>query len=255
MVNIAIDNIAARFGDRGVLHDVSARFAAGSLSGVIGPNGAGKTTLVRALLGLIPLTGGNISFDGVSLPELSISQRARMLAYLPQSESVHWPITVERLVALGRLPHLAPLARISDHDRAAIEDALDQTDMQDFRHRTATELSGGERARAMLARALAVGGNVLIADEPLASLDPAHQFEVMAIMRKQAEAGRTVVLILHDLAMARRYCDHLLLLDQGRVIADGTPQDVLTPERIAATYNIHVDLIERDGETHLITRS
>lgn len=145
-----------------------------------------------------------------------------------------------RLVALGRLPHLAPFSRMTGADSAAVEEAMQRADVTHLRHRNAVELSGGERARAMLARALAVGAQGLVVDEPLASLDPGHQIDVMELLAREAHSGALVVAVLHDLTMAARYCDRLLLVDNGRLVADGPPAAVLTPARLAATYGISV---------------
>lgn len=239
MVTLTARQLSVSLGGRPVLDRIDATFAPGTLTGVIGPNGAGKSTLVRALTGLVPFTGG-VTIDGRDAALLPRQQRARTIAYLPQGQLLHWPLTVERLVQLGRLPHLGPLSRIADADREAIERAMAQADILSLRDRIATELSGGERARAMLARALAVEAPVLIADEPLAALDPLHQFEVMELLAAQAQAGRTVIAVLHDLTMAARYCSRLVMLHRGRIVADDIPVSALTPERLASVYGICV---------------
>ena len=242
MVTIVLEKLHVALGKRPVLHGIDARFAprvdGGGLIGVIGPNGAGKSTLARAMLGLLPIASGGVTIDGTSLATIPRPVLARTLAYLPQGQTLHWPLSVERLVALGRLPHLAPFSRISDADTAAIERAMTLADIHALRHRDATELSGGERARVLLARALAVEAPVLIADEPLASLDPGHQLEVMELLRVQAAAGALVIAVLHDLTMAARFCDRLLLLDEGRLVAEGSPATVLTAERLGQVYGI-----------------
>ncbi|HTG38763.1 ABC transporter ATP-binding protein [Sphingomonas sp.] len=237
MVSIVTQNVTVALGGRTVVRDVSTRLDAGALVGVLGPNGAGKSTLVRALLGLIPHEG-SVMLDGAPLSSLSRAAIARQVAYLPQGQTLHWPISVERLVALGRLPHLAPLSRPDDADRAAIERAMARADIAHLAHRTATELSGGERARALLARALAVEAPALIADEPLASLDPAHQIHGMELLRAEADGGGLVAAVLHDLTLAARFCDRVLVMADGALVADGDPRDVLTPELLAEVYGI-----------------
>lgn len=239
MVTLTARQLGVSLGGHRVLDGIDASFAPGTLTGVIGPNGAGKSTLVRALTGLVPYTGG-VTLAGRDLAAIPRAERARAIAYLPQGQTLHWPLTVERLVQLGRLPHLGPLSRIAEADRAAIERAMASADVLDLRDRLATELSGGERARAMLARALAVEAPVLIADEPLAALDLLHQFEVMELLAAQARAGRTVIAVLHDLSMAARYCSRLLMLHRGRVAADDAPLSALTPERLATVYGVRV---------------
>ena len=244
MVTIAIEDLHVRLGRRDVLQGLSATLRPGALVGVIGPNGAGKSTLIRAMLGLVPLAGGKVAIDGEHLARLHPRALARRVAYLPQGETLHWPLTVERLVALGRLPHLGPMSRISAADESAVQDAMARADVTDLASRVATELSGGERARAMLARALAVGAPALAVDEPLASLDPGHQIDVMDLLAREAHEGKLVVAVLHDLTMAARYCDRLLMVNGGELVADGTPQEVLTGDRLRAVYGVtsHVDM-------------
>lgn len=234
---LAVDQLAVSLGGRPVVRGVSATFSAGQFVGILGPNGAGKSTLVRALLGLLP-HDGRVTLDGADLAGLPRAEVAKRIAYLPQGQVLHWPVTVERLVALGRLPHLAPWSRMSEADRDAIARAMVRADVVALAGRTATELSGGERARVLLARALAVGADALVVDEPLASLDPAHQIEGMELLRAEADAGRLVIAVLHDLTLAARFCDRVLVMADGRLAADGTPQDVLTPALLAEVYAI-----------------
>ena len=251
MVKIQIEEATVPLGRRTVLQDVNATFEGGSLIGIIGPNGAGKSTLARAILGLLPLASGYILVDDQDIATMDRPALARTIAYLSQGQTLHWPLSVERLVALGRLPYLAPLSRLLPGDVAAIDRAMALADVGDIRERIATELSGGERARALLARALAVEAPALVVDEPLASLDPGHQLEVMELLERQARSGTLVIAILHDLTLAARYCDRLLLLDQGRLIADGTPADVLTEDRLASVYGIAAS-IDRSGRAPII---
>jgi len=251
MVTIAIEGLSARLGRRTVVSDISATLRPGTLTGIIGPNGAGKSTLMRAMLGLISAQAGQVTLDGRAVADLSPQILARQIAYLPQGQTLHWPLSVERLVALGRLPHLGPMSRMTAPDRDAIAEAMRRTDVLPLAARNATELSGGERARVMLARALAVGAPALAVDEPLASLDPGHQIDVMELLRREAQGGALVVAVLHDLMMAARYCDRLLLIDGGRLVADGTPREVLDEERLQMVYGIR-SRIEFDGPTPVV---
>jgi len=251
MVTVSIEGLSVDLGRRAVLRDVEATMQAGEMIGIIGPNGVGKSTLVRAMLGLIDIAAGSIRIDGTSVGDLSPRAIAQALAYLPQGQTLHWPLSVERLVMLGRLPHLAPMSRIGAADRAVVEEALARADVTDLAGRIATELSGGERARVMLARALAVGARGLVADEPLAALDPGHQIDVMRLLAREAERGALVVTVLHDLTMAARYCTRLLLIDDGRLIADGPPAEVLTAERLETVYGIRA-MIDFDGATPMV---
>jgi iron complex transport system ATP-binding protein len=243
---VRLDQVLVMLGERRVLDSVSADLGGGVI-GLIGPNGAGHSTLVRAIAGLIP-SDGAILIDGTPVGTLPLRERARAIAYLPQGQSVHWPLTVARLVALGRLPHLAPFARPGDADARAIERAIERTDLGALRDRPIDELSGGERARVLLARALAVEAPLLLADEPLAALDPAHQIEVMALLRDEAQRGATVIAVLHDLTVAARWCDRLLLLHRGRLAADGDPRAVLTAETIRSVYGVSAFIGEAEGE-------
>ena len=254
MVALALEAVQVRLGGRDAIRGVDAVLSGGLLTGVIGPNGAGKSTLMRASLGLLPLAGGRVLLDGVPLAGLSPRQLARRLAYLPQGQTLHWPLAVERLVALGRLPHLAPFSKLGDEDMAAIEAAMARADVTAFRHRNALELSGGERARVMLARTLAIGADALIVDEPLASLDPGHQLEVMELLRAEARNGAMVIAVLHDLALAARYCDRLLLMNDGHLVADGRPAEVLRAERLAAVYGIDAFMADDDGVLLVVPR-
>ena len=250
---VRLDAVSVTLGGRRVIDAVSADLAGGVI-GLIGPNGAGKSTLVRAIAGLIP-TAGAILIDGNPVAIMPLRDRARRIAYLPQGQAVHWPLTVERLVALGRLPHLAPFSRAGEADAAAIGRALDRTGLGSLRDRPIDELSGGERARVLLARALAVEAPLLLADEPLAALDPAHQIEVMALLRAESARGATVIAVLHDLTLAARWCDRLLLIDQGRLVADGKPVDVLTTDRIGSVYNVSAFIGEAAGEPLIVPLS
>lgn len=234
---LTASRLSVSLGARTVVNDVTLSLEPSRLIGIIGPNGAGKSTLVRALLGLIPYRGG-VALDTAQITGLSRGEIARQLAYLPQGQTLHWPLSVERLVGLGRLPHLAPMSRVAAADQAVIDRAMERTDVAHLRDRIATELSGGERARVLLARALAVEARGLIADEPLASLDPGHQIDVMELLRAEAHAGALVVTILHDLTMAARYCDRLLLMDRGSLVADGAPLDVLSEANLHAVYGV-----------------
>ena len=251
MVTLAARGLAVALGGQPVLHAIDLACAPGRLTGIVGPNGAGKSTLARALAGLATAAGGRVTIEGADIATLPRREIARRIAYLPQGQALAWPVTVARLVALGRLPHLAPLSRLAEADAQAIERAMARADVLPFRDRPADTLSGGERARALIARALAVEAPVLIADEPLASLDPGHAIAVMELLAAEAARGVAVIAILHDLTLAARFCDHLVLLDRGRTIADGTPADVLDAARLAQVYGVTAR-IEHGGRYPLV---
>lgn len=242
MVTIRLESVSISLNRRPILQDITTTLSPGKLIGIIGPNGAGKSTFIRTLLGLLRPEQGTVRLDERSVNSLSRRQVAQMVAYLPQGQTLHWPLSVERLIALGRLPHLSPMSRISPQDMDVVAEAMQRADVVHLKDRTATELSGGERARVMLARALAVGAPGLIADEPLASLDPGHQFDVMELLASEARAGSLVIAVLHDLTMAARYCDQILMLDQGRLVAEGAPHKVLSVARLEAIYGINASI-------------
>jgi iron complex transport system ATP-binding protein len=213
-------------------------FEKGQLVALLGPNGAGKTTLLKAVAGLLPHQI-MITSDGKSLAGLSPAARARHLGYLPQGHLACWPLPAREIVALGRLPHeLSDPRRPSAADNTRIDQAMERTGTLAFSDRPVTELSGGERARVMLARVLAGEPAIILADEPTAALDPRHQYGVMQELKAEAARGALVLAATHDLALADRMADRVLLLQSGRLVADGPPQLVLTPERLAAVYGI-----------------
>jgi iron complex transport system ATP-binding protein len=251
VVSIRLEQVEVSLGRRSVVRGVSAELQPGTLTGIVGPNGAGKSTLARAMLALVPYSG-RILVEGTDAASMTRVELARQLAYLPQGQTLHWPLSVERLVGLGRLPHLGPMSRIGAQDAAAIDRAMERADVLYLRERVATELSGGERARVLLARALAVQAPALIADEPLASLDPGHQIDVMELLQGEARAGALVIAVLHDLTMAARYCDRLVLIDGGTLVGDGTPAEVLTPANLRQVYGIDAR-VELGGDWPSIT--
>lgn len=248
---LAVRDLSIWFGARMVLDRVGFEAKAGECIFVLGPNGAGKSTLLRAVAGLLTFDGA-ITLQGRALREMSANHRARQIAYLPQGHMVHWPLTGRDVVAIGRLPHGSSLARPSPEDSAAIDRALALADAIAFADRPVTELSGGERARVLLARALAVEAPVLIADEPTAALDPAHQLAIVEQLASLAASGRLVIAALHDLTLAARFASRVLVLDAGCLVADGVPSEVLTDELIGHVFAIRSARIEHDGRQFLI---
>ena len=225
-----LENLTVRRGPCPVVDAVSLTVAPGDCVGLIGPNGAGKTTLLRAALGIERFTGHS------SLAALPAAARARAASFLPQARQIAWPVDVETLVGLGRLPHAG--ARPGPADAAAVDAALARMGLEAFRHRIATRLSGGEQARVLIARALAQDTPLLLADEPIAGLDPAHQLGSMEVFAGLAAEGRGVVVALHDLGLAARFCTRLVLMHMGRVVADGPPAEVLSVENLAQVFRI-----------------
>jgi iron complex transport system ATP-binding protein len=246
--------ISVRLGGRTIVDDVGVTLSGGELVVLVGPNGAGKTTLLKALAGLVSAFG-TVELEGETTTSLKARERARRLAYLPQGHDFSWPLPAGEIVALGRYPHADPFSPVSDRDRAAVAHALDVTGTRAFAGRIVTTLSGGERARVALARVLATEAKVVLADEPTMSLDPRHQFVVMDVLRHAARAGGAVLAVVHDLALASRYADRVLVLEKGRIVADDRPQAALNPERIASIFGVEADMVQiGDAQVPLVRR-
>ena len=248
-MTLAAANISVALGRRTVLSDVSFALDAGALTAVIGPNGAGKSTCLRALAGLLPVSRGTVTFDGTPVESMPLSLRARAIGYLPQQRTVHWPLTVARTVALGRLLHGGG----TDADLTAIDQAMAAMDVAQFRDRPVTELSGGELARALMARVLAQETPVILADEPTAGLDPAHQLTLLDRLATLARSGRTVAVAMHDLTLAARYCQRIILLKDGRVLGDGPPAAVLAAPLLKSAFGIDARMEHIDGLPVVLT--
>lgn len=221
-----LEDLTVRRGALTVVDGVCGAVGPGEFIGLLGPNGAGKTSLLRAALGLLPHAGTS------SLAALAPEARARAAAWLPQTREIAWGMSVEAVVRLGRLPH-GPLG-----GAAAVQIALERMGLVGARTRSAAALSGGEQARVLIARALAQEAPLLLADEPIAGLDPAAQIATMQVFADLARAGGAVVASLHDLGLAARHCTRLWVLGKGRLVADGSPREVLTPELLAEVFHI-----------------
>lgn len=235
---LSFENVTVRYGARLALNDVAVSLPRGHVMGLVGPNGAGKTTLLRAALGFLKPETGSIRLSGKPLSEWSAEARARMIAYLPQNAEAHWPLLARRVVALGRMPHRAAFAPLTPADETAIGEALARCDASAFADRRMDAISTGERARVLLARALATEASVLLADEPAAHLDPAHQLHLMELLRDEARRGTAVAVTLHDLSLAARFCDEVILLREGHVAASGTPDAALSDAALAQVFGV-----------------
>ena len=243
---ITASDLSVRRNGRLALRGASFTLRQGECVGLIGPNGAGKTTLLRAAFGLDRCAAGQSS-----LAALAASERARVAAYLPQGRVIAWPVPVRDLVALGRLPYLEQGARLPVEVAALVDHVLDQLDLSGFGERDATALSGGETARVLLARALVQQTPFILADEPAAGLDPGHQISVMRLFRDLAGQGRGVLVTCHDLALAARFCDRLIVLRDGVLVAEGPPEQVLTAALLADVFGLRARVELTEDGLHL----
>ncbi|MFA5710806.1 ABC transporter ATP-binding protein [Mycolicibacterium sp.] len=241
-----------------VLRDVHLRVAAGEWVSVVGPNGAGKTTLLHVLAGLIP-TGkdarltGTVRVAGLDPQAARRPQIAAAVALMPQRPTVPDGVSVTELITLGRTPHIPRFAMPSAADRQVVRDAIERLDLGGVAERPVTELSGGELQRVVLARALAQQPSVLILDEPTSALDVGHQQQVLELVATMRDAdGLTVIAAMHDLTLAGQYADRMVMLRDGRVVADGAPAEVLTVARIAEVYQARVEVVQRGGNVAVL---
>lgn len=226
---------------------VSIDVPAGACTAVLGPNGSGKSTLLRLLLGTLMPAAGEVELDDRPVAAWERGEVARTVGVVPQGEEATFPTSVRELVAMGRYPHLGPWRREGERDRRAIEQAMRRCDVLGFAHRPVSTLSGGERQRVRVARALAQEPAALALDEPTAALDVSHEMAIFELLRELGRGGTTVLLVTHNLNLAARYADRLVLLDRGRVAATGTPAEVLTRETIERVYGWPVRIGRHEG--------
>jgi cobalamin transport system ATP-binding protein len=249
-----LEEVTVVLGGRPVVDRISASVEEGEWLALIGPNGAGKTTLLRAIARLLPFTG-TIALNGQSIVEMRRGELSRLIAVVPQEPSTPQWMTVGEYVLLGRTPHLGPLAKESRSDREAAARALARLDLLGFEERRLGTLSGGEKQRVVVARALAQEAPIVLLDEPTAALDIGHQqqaLELLDVLR--AESALTLVAAMHDLTLAAQYADRMVLLDDGRVAADGAPRDVLTEALIATHYGASIDVVPVGDRIAVIPR-
>jgi iron complex transport system ATP-binding protein len=246
---IAASGLSFAYGDTTVVRDVSLTAEDGGVLGLIGPNGSGKTTLLRMLHGSLAPGQGHVTIDGQELGSLSQRDIARSLAVVVQEEQSEMSLTVGEMVLLGRTPHLRSFARAGHRDHVAAGRALQRVGAAHLARRSVAQLSGGERQRVLIARAVAQESAHLLLDGPANHLDIRYQHEVLSLVR---HLGGTIVVVLHDLNLAARYCDRLVLLDRGAVAGAGTPDEVLQPDLIRRVYGIDARRVDVDGTPNLL---
>lgn len=251
-MTLTVENVVVRYGTRVAVTAAELALETGRIVGLVGPNGAGKSSLVKAIAGLVE-HAGLVAWSGRPLHAMPQRTRAQTIAYLPQAAIAHWPMTARDIVALGRLPHRAFAAPPSIADDAAVDRAMAATATAELGARNVLELSIGERARVALARALAVEAPVLLADEPTAMLDPHHQLAIMHVLSKYARsAERVVIAVLHDLTLAARFCDRIVVVDGGAIVVDGPPERVLTAETLESHYRVTAHFGFHEGEPLIV---
>ncbi|MEM0985085.1 MAG: ABC transporter ATP-binding protein [Pseudomonadota bacterium] len=250
MTDLVVQALTVKAGEKVLVHEASFHLTTREFIVLLGPNGAGKTTLLRASLGIERAAFGTAILDGEQTHALAPSVRARRLAYLPQIRPLAWPNRVRDIVALGRFSHGAALGRLNSSDAEAVDRAIAACDLTALADRQADTLSGGELSRTHCARAFATDAPLLIADEPTAALDPSHQFRILDLIAAFVRQGGGALVVLHDIGLAARYATRLLWMKDGRIIADGPPEETLTAERLSEAYGIRarVDGLRVDME-------
>lgn len=250
-----VQNLQAGYGGRQVLRQVSLQAGKGELIGLIGPNGAGKSTLLKALRGLLPAKG-NIKIQDKDLQDYTLQELARVLSYLPQHSQVPFAFTVQEVVLMGRAPYLRWWQREGAQDRRIAKACMEYMAVADLADMPVNNLSGGQRQRVLLAKVLAQQTPLLLLDEPASGLDLFYQEELFRFCRELCEAGRTILLVVHDLALAARFCSRLLLVGNGGILADGEPRAVLKPELLSKAYGaeVYVDFHPQTGHADIYTK-
>ena len=246
-MKLKVENVEFSYTSVPVLTDVCLELAQSEILGIVGPNGAGKSTLIRCIDRILKPQRGSILLDGEEMKHMGMRETAQKLGYIPQSASQVFPATVFDTVLMGRRPHIG--WRSSEEDNEKVLDVLQMLNIEDLAMRDINEISGGQQQRVFIARALAQEPGTLLLDEPTSNLDIQHQLEVMEIIKDLVvKKGISTIMAVHDLNLASRYTDRVIIMKGGRIFAAGTPPDVLTPENIRSVYGVEVEVINRNGE-------
>ncbi len=248
MTSIEIKDLSLQLAGATIFKDVSISVSSNELVALVGPNGAGKTSILQCALGLQQPTSGQVLIDGKHISELTQLERARLVSYLPQMRPLSWPVQVRDVIALGRYAYGASVSELKGENKAAVRDAIAACGLTSLQHRHTDSLSGGELARVHCARAFAAKTPLLLADEPVASLDLRHQLNTLSLFRAHVDSGAGALVVLHDISLAARFCDRLIWLKDGRVHADGSPENTVTPERLADIFDIEASVEIRNGK-------
>lgn len=246
MTDLLAQGLSVFAGDQALVEDATLQVAHGELVAILGPNGAGKTSLLRAIMGLTPISKGSVTLNGDDSFALSLAARARRVSYLPQIRPLAWPITVRDVVSLGRYAHGAALGKLHKTDQDAVNRAIEACDLVSFADRATDSLSGGEIARVHFARAIAADTPLLIADEPVAALDPRHQLRMADLLRRFVDDGGGALVVLHEVALAARIADRLVWMKEGRIVLDGSPEATLNPKTMARIYGVDAHIARDD---------
>ena len=252
MVDITFNNFSLEVGSSTLLSNINLTLGGNEFVALIGPNGAGKSTLIRSALTLHHPTSGTVTINGVDASMMSPIERARAISYLPQSSPLAWPVKVVDVVALGRFAYGASLASLEGDNKCAVEKALKACGLTAFTNKEIETLSGGEQARVHFARALVADTPCLFADEPIAGLDPYHQFKILKLIKDYVTTGGSALVVLHDIALASRFADRIIWMKDGMVTADGSPNETVTPERLEMVYSVSA-LVDASGEYPKVT--
>lgn len=244
MTNLVAQDVSVQAAGETIVRNASVALAQGELVAILGPNGAGKTTLLRAMLGLAKIANGSVRLGDKDCHAMSPRERAKQVSYLPQQRPLAWPTRVRDIVALGRFAHGAALGRLSSIDAAAVGDAISACDLGALAERSTDSLSGGELARVHFARTIAAKSPLLVADEPVAELDPRHQLLIADLIRQFTSRGGGALVVLHEVALAARIADRLIWMKNGSIVADGPPRQTLTSETMEKVYGVVAHVTE-----------